>query len=309
MVGWPRGVGEGARVIASQADCRLPRSLRSAEAASSRSSQGSASSGDPWLRADEWGARTHARFNSGQQGRMAAFADIIEIATVHHLYKVVNGRPLQRPPWYYDVNVQGDGMVDVQSHLMDQVQWLVAGDSPAIPEADVTLREARRWSTAVPLDLYRETTGESEFPEALRDHLVDGTLELPCNGEIDLSLLGVRARMRAEWGQREPPGSGDRHPSIVRGTRCDIVVHHGPETGPRAELAIVPKAGASVGAPLAEAVAQWQEAFPGLGVVSSGAGYRFTIPDALRTDHESHFAMVLEAFLDYVDAGRWPAST
>ena len=77
----------------------------------------------------------------------------IEIATVHHLYKVVNGRPLQRPPWYYDVNVQGDGMVDVQSHLMDQVQWLVAGDSPAIPEADVTLREARRWSTAVPLDL------------------------------------------------------------------------------------------------------------------------------------------------------------
>lgn len=230
----------------------------------------------------------------------------IEIATVHHLYKVVNGRPLRRPTWYYDVNVQGDGMVDVQSHLMDQVQWLVAGDSPAIPEADVTLHAARRWSTAVPLDLYRDSTGEAEFPEALRDHLIDGTLELPCNGEIDLSLLGVRARMRAEWGQREPPGSGDRHPSTVRGTRCDIVVHHGPETGPRAELAIVPKAGADIGAPLAEAVAQWQEAFPGLGVVSRGAGYRFTIPDALRTGHESHFAMVLESFLDYVDAGRWP---
>ena len=33
---------------------------------------------DPRLLADEWGARTHALFNSGQEGRMAAFADIIE---------------------------------------------------------------------------------------------------------------------------------------------------------------------------------------------------------------------------------------
>ena len=33
----------------------------------------------------------------------------IEIASVHPLYKVVNGRPLKRPWWYYDVAVQGDG--------------------------------------------------------------------------------------------------------------------------------------------------------------------------------------------------------
>ncbi|MCK5362435.1 MAG: oxidoreductase, partial [Gammaproteobacteria bacterium] len=26
----------------------------------------------------------------------------------------------------------------------------------------------------------------------------------------------------------------------------------------------------------------------------------------LRSTHESHFAMVLENFLDYLDAGRWP---
>ena len=37
---------------------------------------------DPRLLADEWGRQTHERFNSGQEGRMAAFADIIEIAAV-----------------------------------------------------------------------------------------------------------------------------------------------------------------------------------------------------------------------------------
>ena len=37
---------------------------------------------DPRLLADEWGARTHDLFNSGQEGRMAAFANIIEVATI-----------------------------------------------------------------------------------------------------------------------------------------------------------------------------------------------------------------------------------
>ena len=39
-------------------------------------------SSDPRLLADEWGARTHQLFNSGQQGRMAAFRDIIDLGTV-----------------------------------------------------------------------------------------------------------------------------------------------------------------------------------------------------------------------------------
>ncbi len=37
---------------------------------------------DPRLLADDWGSRTHSLFNSGQEGRMAAFADIIDIGTV-----------------------------------------------------------------------------------------------------------------------------------------------------------------------------------------------------------------------------------
>ncbi|MEP0146452.1 MAG: DUF3604 domain-containing protein [Tateyamaria sp.] len=37
---------------------------------------------DPRLLADDWGRLTYERFNAGQEGRMAAFADIIEIASV-----------------------------------------------------------------------------------------------------------------------------------------------------------------------------------------------------------------------------------
>ena len=37
---------------------------------------------DPRLAQDEWGGRILAQFNSGQEGRMAAFAEIIELGTV-----------------------------------------------------------------------------------------------------------------------------------------------------------------------------------------------------------------------------------
>jgi predicted dehydrogenase len=231
----------------------------------------------------------------------------IEIASVHHLYKVVNDRPLQRPWWYYDVGVQGDGLVDIQSHLVDQVQWLVTADAPSEFDRDVELLSARRWTTPVPLELYRDSTGQPEFPDALSGFVRENVLELPCNGEIEYVLDGVRVRQRAEWGQREPSGSGDRHPCTIRGSRCSLFVRHGPETGYVAELDLEPNEGIDIESDLGDSISQWQAEFPGLGIERAGAGFRLDIPDALRTTHESHFAMVLETFLDYLDAGRWPS--
>jgi predicted dehydrogenase len=230
----------------------------------------------------------------------------IEIASVHHLYKMVNGRPLQRPWWYYDIAVQGDGVVDIQSHLTDQVQWLVLDDEPGNYGEDVELHAARRWTTPVPLDLFRDSTGRAAFPESLDEYVRDDVLALACNSEIEYSLRGVRARQRAQWEQREAPGGGDLHPCVIRGTRCTLVVKHGPETAQVAQLHVQPAAGIDLEPALAGAVAELQEDFPGVGLARSDTGFELTIPETLRTSHESHFAMVLEQFLDYVDAGRWP---
>ena len=35
----------------------------------------------------------------------------------------MNGKPLQRPGWYYDTDQQGEAIVDVTTHLVDLVQW------------------------------------------------------------------------------------------------------------------------------------------------------------------------------------------
>lgn len=241
----------------------------------------------------------------GEFSREAA-RPAIEIASIHHLYKVVNGRPLERPWWYYDVAVQGDGLVDIQSHLVDQVQWMVSGDTPNDFDGDVELLDARRWSTSVPLALFRDTTREKTFPDALSRYVEDDVLALPCNGEIEYRLDGVRVRQRAEWGQREPEGTGDRHPCTIHGTQLTVFTRHGPETGYVAELDLEPCADTDLEPALREALAAWQDDFPGLDLESIDGGFRYVIPRALRTSHESHFAMVLESFLDYLDAGRWP---
>src|SRR5215831_14204185 len=86
-------------------------------------------------------------------------APAIDIASVHHLYKRVNGRPLQRPAWYYDTTVQGDGVVDVQSHMVEQAQWWVLGDAEGDGERDIVLDSVRCWTTPVPLALFHESTG------------------------------------------------------------------------------------------------------------------------------------------------------
>ena len=232
----------------------------------------------------------------------------IDIQSVHHLLKAVNGAPLLRPSWYYDTRIQGDGLVDIQSHMADQAQWLV-GDGPGfLFERDYELEDARRWTTPVPRELFRASTGLDDFPEALEPLVDAGVLHLACNGEIRYRLRGVPVRQRAEWGQREPDRGGDAHRTTVRGEHATVVARRGPETGFRGELHLAPRdPGPGFEARLSDRLRAWEGEMPGLSHRPSDLGREIVIPATLHTPHEAHFAMVLDDFLDLVDAGEWPA--
>ena len=166
----------------------------------------------------------------------------IEIGSVHHLAKMVNGSPLVRPDWYYDVNIQGNGLVDITSHMIDQVQWLLEDDGAADYDysADVALKSAVVSDTEVPLSLFCDSTGLSSFPDTLSHLLRESdpagsgplwaggagqtVLPLAANGVLEYSLRGVSARHTAEWRPREPEGGGDIHSAILRGKICSVKV-------------------------------------------------------------------------------------
>src|SRR5690606_23418930 len=69
--------------------------------------------------------------------------------SVHHFFKEVSGKALLRPAWFYDTKQQGEGIVDVTTHLVDLVQWESFPDEVINYEQDIKLERAKRWPTQV----------------------------------------------------------------------------------------------------------------------------------------------------------------
>jgi predicted dehydrogenase len=226
----------------------------------------------------------------------------ITFESVHHLEKRVNGAPLRRPPWYFDVRVQGDGLADIPTHLVDHAQRL-AGEGAALE-----LTAARCWPTRVPRALFARVTGAGDFPAALRE-LVDGDgLAYYGNASLAFRCGDVAVETATRWDLTEPPGAGDAHRAHLRGTLADIHVVNDATTGWRRRLTVEPHPTApGVEAALQRHVASWQEKLPGLALGPAERGFEVMIPPALRTPHESHFPLVLDEFLGYVERGEWPA--
>ena len=230
----------------------------------------------------------------------------IKISSVHHLEKRVNGQLLRRPPWYFDVRVQGDGLADIPTHMVDQVQRVMAAATLGVLPAP-ELIGARTWNTAVPRDLFTRVTGEPAFPPELADVVDGATLAYRSNAELTFRVGEVTAALDTRWELTEPPGGGDRHRSLIRGTRAEIRVEQDVGTGFRRRLSVIPAGdGSPVRATLARAVTSWQDAHPGLAVVEAGAACELRVPRALDVGHERHFPLMLGEFLSLVDSGALP---
>ncbi len=234
----------------------------------------------------------------------------IQKESIHHLFKYVAGSPLRRPPWYFDVQQQGEGIVDVTVHLVDLSMWIAFPEQIVRHEEDISLLDARRWPTMVKREQFEQITGEQEFPAFLTDQLDDqGVLPLYCNGQIDYLLNGHHVRVKVQWDYQAPPGSDDSHFTMVRGTRANLVVRQGEEQDFHATVYVEPADGLTIQdlePALSSALDRLQENYPGAGYERSNNGWILQIPDEFHFGHEVHFGMVAESFFEYLDQGRLP---
>ena len=218
-------------------------------------------------------------FGALQQGTPEAPA--VEKKSVHHLYKHVSGQALIRPAWYFDVTQQGEGIVDVTTHLIDNTLWECFPDE-AIHHAEVSVLLARRWPTVVDRAQFSQVTGLPDFPAFLHAALdAQGALPYYCNGEFTCAIRGVHARMWVAWDFTAPPGGDDTHVSITRGTRSEVSIRQGQEQGYRPEVYVEPSAGvtaADLGASLGEGVGGPAIRIPGSHDVCHGGGLASTHP-------------------------------
>lgn len=227
--------------------------------------------------------------------------------SVHHLAKMVNGVPLVRPGWYFDVNAQGEGIVDVTTHLTDLVQWMAAGEAAIDFEHDIEVLEARRWHTEVPLESYSMVTKLDCFPKSLSGAVKNNVLHLYSNGEFTYKIKDLKVRLVVIWNLQAEPGGGDTHRSFMVGNKSTLVIDQGPQTGNKPELFVEPVGDADAFGPVLEkAVAELK--MPGLKVIREGKRFRIDIPGELRTTHEEHFAKVRNEFLEMLASGIEPGN-
>jgi predicted dehydrogenase len=228
--------------------------------------------------------------------------------SVHNFSKVVAGAQLRRPQWFFDPQQQGAGIVDVMTHLVDLVQW-EAFPEVILSPSDARVLKARRWTTPITLEQFGRVTGAKEFPAFLAGYVTDGVLQAPANGEFTYSLKGVHARVSVTWEFEAPPGAGDTHFSVMRGTLASLTIKQGAEQGYKPVLYVDRAASISAEAhekALRMALGKVAKQWPGIGMRREGDSFLVTVPEKYHNGHEAHFAQVTENFLKYLRAGKLP---
>ncbi len=232
--------------------------------------------------------------------------------SVHHFCKLVAGKPLQRPPWYYDTRQQGEAIVDVTTHLTDLVQWETFPDVTLSP-ADISMAQARVWTTPVTLDQFKTSTSLDAWPDYLKQDLdAKGVLQCRANGEFTYSIKGVYAKVSVLWNFQPPAGGGDTHYSLMRGTRTSLIIEQGEAEGYKPVLYVEPRRGSGVkkeeiAAALKEAMVAIDKKWPGVSFEPWETGFRINVPTSYSVGHEAHFGQVTEKYLDFLKNRDMPA--
>jgi predicted dehydrogenase len=229
--------------------------------------------------------------------------------SVHHFYKYVSGSILTRPPWFMDVTQEGEGIVDVTTHLVDLIQWECFPEQVIDYQNEIRFNSAKRWTTDITASQFNALTRLTGFPAYLKQNVVnDSILPVFSNGEINYQVKGVNAKVSVIWKYKAPEGTGDTHYSIMRGTKANLVIRQGAEENYKPALYIEPigNSETTFANVLTGQVIKLQSKYPGVELKKISKGWEVIIPEKYKEGHEAHFARVTEKFLQYLKEGKLP---
>ena len=118
----------------------------------------------------------------------------------------------------------------------------------------------------------------------------------------------IWAKVSVTWDYRPPAGGGDTHYSVMRGSKCDLVIRQGADEKFLPTLYIEKIKGMT----LTDFSTRLNEVLVSLPYDSLKAEkfnsktLKVIIPKKYRVSHEEHFAQVTARFLDYMKEGKLP---
>ena len=230
----------------------------------------------------------------------------VEMVSGHCFYKYISGNVLTRPAWFFDASQQGEGIVDVTTHLVDLVQWECFPEQTIDHSKDISIVDAKRWPTEMTASQFRLITKLDSIPGFLKKNLVnDTTLAIYSNGEIDYTIRGVYAKTIVKWDYTSDAG-GDTHYSMMRGTRANLIVRQGKEENYKPTL-YIEQLETDKSYDIEKDFKKISTKFPGVELYKTAKGWSVKLPEKLAEGHESHFARVTNNFLEYLKNKNMPA--
>ncbi|GEO10088.1 oxidoreductase [Segetibacter aerophilus] len=230
------------------------------------------------------------------------------LESVHFFYKFVSGKVLTRPSWFFDPTQQGDAIADVGTHLIDLVQWECFPDQTIDYKKDIKINSSRIWPEPLTLSQFSLITNQSTFPEYLKQYVKSDTiLQTHGNGEINYTLKDVHVKTIARWEYKAPPGGGDTHYSILKGTKSNLEIKQGKEEGYQPTLYIIPVGNQnSFESTLKNTITRLNASYAGVTTEKTANGWKLVIPQSYKIGHEAHFGQVMTRYLQYLKDKKLP---
>ncbi|HMD85733.1 MAG TPA: putative oxidoreductase C-terminal domain-containing protein [Terriglobia bacterium] len=222
--------------------------------------------------------------------------------STHHVLKTVAGASNPRPPFFFDILEQGEGLTDVGTHLVDLVQWTLFPDQALNFRQDIQVQNGKRWATPITAAQFGQITGAAAFPTELVPYVHGDRFDYYCNNQVDYKIRGAQVRLRVLWNWESPAGV-DFHHATYSGTNASVEVRQTAKENYRPELFVAPNGverGAVVAAAVRARIEHLKGTYPGVGCEAAGDELHITIPDRYRVGHEAHFAQVVGEFLKYL---------
>ena len=226
--------------------------------------------------------------------------------SVHHFFKEVSGVPLVRPDWFFDIEKEGTGIVDVTTHLVDLIQW-EAFPEQILDTTEVQVYDSKIWATGLSLEEFQRVTQKPQLTQELKKYKVGDKLEVMSNGEFSYSLRGKHAKVSVIWNFQAPEGTGDTHFSLMRGTKANLIIRQGEAEGfkPVLYVQLLGSTPEELKKALTETLAT---RYSGLDLQLLPTGeFKVLIPAQYHSGHEAHFAQVTARYLDYLQSGTLPS--
>jgi predicted dehydrogenase len=226
----------------------------------------------------------------------------------HYFLKEVSGKPLIRPAWYFDTEQQGEGIVDVTTHLVDLIQWECFPNALINYSKDVKMLKAKHWETALTAEQFMLVTNES-YPDYLSKDIQGSILHVFANGEMNYTIKGIHARVSAIWDFEPPEGEGDSYSSTIKGTKANLKVKQGKEQNYKPVLYIEnidKRDEKNWNINMTKGLEKLREHYPEINLKKSSNGWEVIIPEKYEIDHEQQFALVIKTYLKYLKEGTMP---